>query len=192
MDNKPLITITDLKKTYPGVKALDNINLSFYSGKIHAIAGENGCGKTTLARILAGIEKSDNGSIVINGREITKKYSVKQAEKAGIVMLHQDPILIKDLPVWENIFSGHEKTIFPGCPILDINRMKKESIRILSRLPLAIDYSRTADSLNLCEQHIVQFARALAIKPKVLIVDEFSIAFTFYDMKTIYHYLNVL
>ncbi len=192
MDNKPLITIENISKAYPGVLALDDVSMSFYPGKLHAIAGENGCGKSTLARIIAGIEKCDKGCIRFNNKEISKKHNVKQAERAGIVMLHQDPLLIKDLTVWENVFVGHEKTILPGFPCLDIKKMQNEAKRILSSLPMNINIYRKADTLNLCEQHIVQFARALIINPKVLVIDELSIAFTLYDMKVIYQYIRAM
>ena len=152
MNNKPLITIENISKAYPGVLALDDVSMSFYPGKLHAIAGENGCGKSTLARIIAGVEKCDKGSIFFNNKEISKKHNVKHAERSGIVMLHQDPILIKDLTVWENIFVGHEKTVLPGFPYLDVKKMQNEAKRILSSLPMDINIFRKADTLNLCEQ----------------------------------------
>ena len=103
----PILKMTNIVKEFPGVKALDGVNLELYEGKVMALMGENGAGKSTLMKILSGVYKKDGGQIFYNGVEEDIK-GPKDATKKGIAIIHQELNLLKDLSIGENIFLGRE------------------------------------------------------------------------------------
>ena len=109
MKNKvPFLEMKGITKSFPGVKALDNINLSVYRGEVLALMGENGAGKSTLMKILSGVYIKDEGKILIEGSEVDIK-NVKNAEKLGISIMHQELSVLPNLTVAENVFLGNEQ-----------------------------------------------------------------------------------
>ena len=189
MNTNAVLSTRKLSKKYPGTEALKSVNLDFYAGKIHAITGKNGCGKTTLAKMLSGVISPDSGQILMDNKLVCLT-SVRKAEKLGIVLIHQDSSLIYDLTVWENVFSGHEIVSRKPFPYLEKHKMQQAVTEILKELPLDIDIHKKAKDLNLSEQHVVQLARAMVINPKFIIIDELSAAFADSDMKPIYKLLE--
>jgi ribose transport system ATP-binding protein len=185
----PILSTYGLTKRYPGTDAVKSVTLDFFAGKIHAVSGKNGCGKTTLARLLSGMIRPDEGHILINGKPVNLT-SIRKAEKLGIVLIHQDSSLVFDLSVWENIFLGHEIISHKPFPYLEKYKMRQAAAKIINQLPLNVDIYKKAKNLNLCEQHIVQLARAMVIDPKVLIIDELSAAFNDSDLRRIYNLLE--
>ena len=105
MDNDYILEINNVSKSFPGVKALDNINLKIKRGEVHALVGENGAGKTTLIRIISGIYKADEGTVTYNGKDITNTNPHESIER-GISSVHQDFRMVETLSVAENIFLG--------------------------------------------------------------------------------------
>ncbi len=184
-----VLSIQNLTKRYPGTDAVKSITLDFYAGRIHAITGKNGCGKTTLAKMLAGVVSPDEGKILMDGVPVGFS-SVRKAEKRGIVLIHQDSSVVYDLTVWENIFLGHEIISHKPFPYLEKQKMQQAAINILKQFPLEIDIFKKAKDLNLGEKHIIQFARAIVIDPKVIIIDELSASLADCDMKPIYNILE--
>ena len=105
---KPMLKMEGVSKSFPGVKALDNVNITTYGGEVTALMGENGAGKSTLMKILSGVYQKDEGRIFIQGQEVDIK-GIKSAEEFGVTIIHQELSVINNLTVCENIFLGNEK-----------------------------------------------------------------------------------
>lgn len=161
------IEMREISKSFPGVKALDNVNFSIQSGKVHALVGENGAGKTTLMNILGGVLKPDGGDIFFNGAKIDIS-SPHKSQEIGISFIHQEVSLVPDLNVNQNIFLGRE--ISKG--LLNSGLMEKKSKEILKRFAFDIDVKKLVRDLNAGEQQLVEIARALITRAWVIIMDE--------------------
>jgi len=159
-----------ITNTFPGVKALDNVNFAVRRGEIHCLVGENGAGKSTLMKVLYGVYKygTYTGDIVLNGA-VQKFQSTRDSEQAGISIISQELALIPDLSVYENIFFGHE--IMKGR-IIDRNRTIIESEKLLKRVGLAANPSVRIRDLSLGNQQLVEIAKALSRNSRLLILDE--------------------
>ncbi|ANE46869.1 hypothetical protein SY83_11945 [Paenibacillus swuensis] len=164
-----MLKLNAIRKRFLNVVALDGVDLELRPGEIHALIGPNGAGKSTLMHILAGLLHPDEGSIELDGTNVQFK-SVQDAGRHGIAMLHQDPVLVPDLSVCENIFLGAEPTIAGFIP--RIGYMKAESRRLLKQLGYAVHPDTPVRSLTYSQQSIVAIAKALARKSRILIMDE--------------------
>ncbi|HRO47275.1 sugar ABC transporter ATP-binding protein [Agriterribacter sp.] len=165
-----LLRAENISKSFPGVKALDNVQLHVEKGKVHAVMGENGAGKSTLMKILIGMYAPDAGQIIYKGQPITFN-SVHDALKAGFSMIHQELLPFPELSVAENIFMGNEPTIaIPGW----INRKKrnKDAQLLVDQLGLRINVTRRMKTLSVAEMQMVEIAKALSNKAEVIIMDE--------------------
>jgi len=155
-------------KEYPGVVALNNVNVSFREGEVHALLGENGAGKSTLIKILAGAIEPNVGEIVIEG--ITyKKMTPLLAQQLGIGVIYQEFNLVPSLTIYENIFLGNE--IKTGI-IVNKRKMIEESKKLLLSLEIDIDPTIKVKKLSVAYQQIVEIAKAVSKNVKVLIMDE--------------------
>jgi ABC-type sugar transport system ATPase subunit/ribose/xylose/arabinose/galactoside ABC-type transport system permease subunit len=159
-----------LSRRYPGVTALDGVSLELQSGRVHALVGENGAGKSTLIKILAGVEGADDGEVRRDGRPVVLE-SPGHARRAGIAVVHQQPHLIPDLTVMENLAlrSGYPRTVIGS---IAWGRLEREATRACAAMIPSLDVSRPARSLGGAEQTLVELSFALASVPAVLILDE--------------------
>lgn len=164
-----MLTITRLSKSFPGVKALSNVQLDVNAGEIHALVGENGAGKSTLTRIIAGVHKPDEGMIEFDG-EIVHWNSPAEAKAAGIHVIYQEFVLFPNLTVAENIFLGHERRGFLNG--IDHKRTRQDASDLLTRLGVSIDPDALVSELSVADQQMVEIAKALVHKVKLLILDE--------------------
>ncbi|MCG5380146.1 MULTISPECIES: sugar ABC transporter ATP-binding protein [Providencia] len=164
-----LLALKDVSKTFPGVKALDNINLSLEKGEVHALLGENGAGKSTLMKVLCGIHKPDSGQILIEGKEHTF-HNYRDAIKAGVGIIFQEFSLIPYLNAFENIFLNRELKNKFG--LLDRKLMRKKSQEILAELGVNINIDEPISHLSIAEQQFVEIAKALSLDAKILVLDE--------------------
>ncbi|MGQ7950601.1 ATP-binding cassette domain-containing protein, partial [Providencia huashanensis] len=164
-----LLALKDVSKTFPGVKALDNINLSLEKGEVHALLGENGAGKSTLMKVLCGIHKPDSGQILIEGKEHTF-HNYRDAIKAGVGIIFQEFSLIPYLNAFENIFLNRELKNKLG--LLDRKSMRKKSQEILAELGVNINIDEPISHLSIAEQQFVEIAKALSLDAKILVLDE--------------------
>ncbi len=170
----PVLSVRGVDKRFPGVHALKAVSFDIVPGEIHALVGENGAGKSTLMRILSGVYAPDNGTILLDGKEITIG-SPAAGLAAGIAMVYQDTRLAPTLDVAWNIALGHE----PGNAVLvDRDRMDATARAVLARLNASIDVREAAGDLNRAARQQVEIARALARKARVLILDEPTSALT--------------
>lgn len=169
-ESKVLLAMRHITKTFPGVKALSDVNFTLRAGEIHALMGENGAGKSTLIKVLTGVEEMEAGEIYMDGIDhpITCR-SPKDAQAMGISTVYQEINLCPNLSVAENIFIGREPKKFGR---IDWKSMNRKAGEILSNLNIHIDVSKPLSNYSVAIQQMVAIARAVDISSKVLILDE--------------------
>ena len=164
-----ILQLQHITKGFPGVKALNDINLAIRQGEIHALLGENGAGKSTLMKILSGIYRPDAGSIVVDGQP-RDFHSYHDAIAAGIAIIFQEFSLIPYLNAVENIFLGRELTNAVG--LLAKTAMRRQAAAIFARLGIEIDLSAEISQLSIAQQQFVEIGKALSLNARILILDE--------------------
>ncbi len=165
-----ILEMCDITKTFPGVKALDEVNIKVKDGEIHALCGENGAGKSTLMKVLSGVypHGTYTGEILFKNEPCEFK-NIKDSEKKGIVIIHQELALIPYLSIAENIFLGHE---IKKYGIIDWNATNKEAAKLLKKVKLDESPDTLISDLGVGKQQLVEIAKALAKSVKLLILDE--------------------
>ncbi len=164
-----ILELKDIVKVFPGVKALDGVNLEIIRGEIHALVGENGAGKSTLMKILSGIYRPTNGKVFFDGKEIVLE-NTKQAQGLGITIIHQEFSLIPYLNAVENIFLGRELRKRNG--LLDKKLMREKAQELLKRIDVEVNLEKSVDGLSVAEQQFIEIAKALSVNANFLILDE--------------------
>jgi ribose transport system ATP-binding protein len=162
------LEMLSITKTFPGVRALDDVSFGCARGEVHALCGENGAGKSTLIKILGGVYPPDSGSIRLDGREIAFSHPVA-ARRAGVSIIHQELSLLPYRTVAENVFLGIEPARYG---FVDRRRMREEASRLLRRLGSSITPESPAGDLSIAQQQIVEIAKAFAIDARILVMDE--------------------
>lgn len=167
---KVLLEMKNITKTFPGVKALDNVNLKVEEGEIHALVGENGAGKSTLMNVLSGIYPygTYEGDIVYNG-EVCKFNKIKDSEEKGIVIIHQELALVPYMTIGENMFLGNERG---KSAAIDWNETYGEADKYLKMVGLSESSKTLIKDIGTGKQQLVEIAKALAKHAKLLILDE--------------------
>jgi simple sugar transport system ATP-binding protein len=171
MDDQALITMRDITKTFPGVKALDQAQLTLRKGEIHALMGENGAGKSTIIKCLTGVHERDAGEIHMEGIEGNiYNHSTQDAQSIGIATVYQEVNLCPNLSVAENLFIGRE----PRTKIGTINWkvMNQKAKKIMEDFQIPLDVTNTLENYSLAIQQMVAIARAVDMDCRVLILDE--------------------
>ncbi len=163
-----IIEVKGLTKEYPGVRALDNVDLAFEPGEVHGLIGENGAGKSTMMKMLSGVEQPTSGQIFLEGKPVAFRR-VNDAMAQGVVMIHQELNLIDHLSVAENVFLGREKL---RGPVLDHAAMEAESKELLGRVSCEVDPKRLVGSLSIAQKQLVEIAKALSYHARFMIMDE--------------------
>lgn len=163
-----LLEMTDVSKTFPGVKALDNVNLKVRPHSVHALMGENGAGKSTLLKCLFGIYKKDTGSILFQGKEIDYKSS-KEALENGVSMVHQELNLVLQRTVMDNMWLGRypRKGFF-----VDQDKMYRDTKAIFDELDIDIDPRDKVVNLSVSQMQMIEIAKAFSYDAKIVIMDE--------------------
>ena len=167
---KVLLEMKNITKEFPGVKALDNVNLSVEEGEIHALVGENGAGKSTLMNVLSGIYPygTYTGDIVYNG-EVCKFNKIKDSEEKGIVIIHQELALVPYMTIGENMFLGNEQG---KKAAIDWHKTYNEADKYLKMVGLSESSKVLIKDIGVGKQQLVEIAKALAKNAKLLILDE--------------------
>ena len=161
---------TGISKAFPGVQALERVNLHIERGEVLAVVGENGAGKSTLMKILAGLYAPDQGIIEVESRPVTL-HSVTAAEQLGIVLIHQELNLAGHLDIAGNVFLGREPRWGGPFGFID-RRIYDDAARIINRLGLLASPRTLVHHLSIGQQQLVEIARALSLKSRLLILDE--------------------
>ena len=165
---EPVLRLAGLTKRFPGVLALDNVDLDLRAGEVHAVCGENGAGKSTMMKIISGVQRPDAGTITYKG-EARVFNSTLDAEAVGIAIIHQELNLVPHLNVAENIFLAREPR---WGPFVHRGELRRRARACLARLGLDIDPLASVRTLSVAQQQMVEISKALSIDAQVLIMDE--------------------
>lgn len=165
----PIIELDGIAKSFGGVQALQNVDLSLHPGEVHALVGENGAGKSTLIKVMGGIHRPDVGMVKVGGEEVSLN-SPAQSQDMGIAVIHQEPTLFPDLDVAENIFMGRHPTDRLGRVNWRETYHKVE--QLLSTLGVELNIYAPVEGLSVADQQSVEIAKAVSLDARVLIMDE--------------------
>jgi rhamnose transport system ATP-binding protein len=179
-----VLELKGITKTFPGVKALDNVHFQLLPGEIHALMGENGAGKSTFIKVITGVHQPDTGELYLNGERVHIR-NPKDAQKLGIAAIYQHVTCYPDLSVTENIFIGHEK-VKKGTNRILWNEMNTEAQRLLNELGANFDSRTLMGALSVAQQQIVEIAKALSTNAKIIIMDEPTAALTKKESEELY------
>ena len=183
-----IVSMKNIVKTFPGVKALDNVHFELRSGEVMALLGENGAGKSTLMKILSGVYTKDGGTMTIFGKEYDN-LTPKQAQEVGVAIIHQELNMCRHLSVAENMFLGRERV---GGVMLKNAEMEAEAAAILNDLKIDINPRQIVGDLPVSRQQMVEIAKALSIHAKVLIMDEPTSALTAKEIDELFRIIRKL
>ena len=170
MEKDSVLEMRHIYKTFPGVKALQNVDFTLKKGEIHALMGENGAGKSTLIKVLTGVEEFETGEIMIDGCDhAIINRSPQEAQNRGISTVYQEVNLCPNLTVAENLFIGREPR---KGGLIDWKTMNKKASKLLQDLDIHADVTQTIDNYSIAIQQMIAIARAVDMSAKVLILDE--------------------
>ena len=186
--NEVIVSMENICKSFPGVKALDHVNFELRSGEVMALLGENGAGKSTLMKVLSGVYTRDDGKMQIFGQEYGN-LTPKQAQQVGVAIIHQELNMCRHLSVAENMFLGRE---LGGRFALNNTQMEKEAKAILDDLKIDIDPKQTVGDLPVSKQQMVEIAKALSINARILIMDEPTSALTAKEIEDLFRIIKKL
>ncbi|MDX7986283.1 ribose ABC transporter ATP-binding protein RbsA [Xenorhabdus sp. 12] len=186
---KPLLELQGIDKSFPGVKALSGAALRVYPGKVMALVGENGAGKSTMMKVLTGIYTKDTGTIRYLGQEAVFS-GPKASQEAGIGIIHQELNLIPQLTIAENIFLGREFVNKLG--MINWKKMYEEADNLLRRLNISYSSHRFVSELSIGDQQMVEIAKVLSFQSKVIIMDEPTDALTDTETESLFHAIREL
>ena len=163
-----LLEMKKISKSFPGVKALTDVDFQLKAGEVHALLGENGAGKSTLIKVLGGIYIAEKGEIFIDGQPVIIQ-NVADARANGISIIHQELVLVPHMTVYENIFLGRE---LKGPFGVDSKKMRNESQKMLDQFNLGIDAGELVGNLSIAQQQMVEIVKAISFNCKILVMDE--------------------
>ena len=183
-----IVTMEHISKSFPGVRALDDVHFELRAGEVMALLGENGAGKSTLMKILSGVYTRDTGRMEIFGQE-QGDLTPKTAQALGVAIIHQELNMCRTLSVAENMFLGREKT---KLGTLSNREMEKEARRVLSDLKINIDPRKVVGELPVSKQQMVEIAKALSTNARVLIMDEPTSSLTSREIEDLFRIIREL
>jgi rhamnose transport system ATP-binding protein len=182
MIDAPLVAARGISKSFAGVEVLRDVDLDLQKGEIHALLGENGAGKSTFAKILAGVHRPTRGSIALNGAPVDIP-TPHAAQKLGITLIHQEPISFPDLSVAENLVLGGEGGWFGNVPWA---QMTRDARKYMDLLGVRIDVTKPMRGLSIADQQMVEIARAIASDSRLIIMDEPTAPLTPREVETLF------
>jgi len=171
----PRLALVNVSKAFGAVQALRGVTIELYAGEVHALAGENGAGKSTVVKTFAGVHRPDSGEVRLDGEPVVFNGPA-DAQAAGVAVIYQEPTLFPDLSVAENIFMGRQPRTSLGR--IDRKAMHAAAADLFARLGVALDPRQPARGLSIADQQVVEIAKAISRDAKVLIMDEPTAALT--------------
>ena len=183
MGDETIVELRQCHKYFPGIKALEAVDMDIRSGEVHALIGENGAGKSTLVKILTGVHQPTSGEIILDGAPV-RFSSPQDSAAAGIVAIHQEASMFPELTVTENIFLGHP--LRNRFYLLDWRAMHERAREILGRLEITMDVTQPVRALSTAQRHTVEIAKALSHDARVLIMDEPTSALSIHEVEELY------
>ncbi len=189
-DEQQVLTLKNISKIFPGVRALDNVSLEIKRGTIHALCGENGAGKSTLMKILSGVYTKDEGEILVNGIPV-QINSPSDSERIGISIIYQELANIPELNVSQNVNLGKEIPAKSKI-LLDTKKMEKKTRQLLKRFNLDINVNQQIDNLSVGQQQMVEIAKAFGSNAWIVVMDEPTSAITEADKERLFKIIREL
>jgi rhamnose transport system ATP-binding protein len=189
MTSRPVLRLSGIAKSFPGVKALQGVDLSLHAGQVTALIGENGAGKSTIVKVLTGIYQPDEGVIEMDGTPVTFA-TAQDAAAAGVTAIHQETVLFDDLTVAENIWLGHAPRNRWG--LIDWKAMREGAARLLASIHATLNPDARLRDLGIASRHLVAIARALSIDARVVIMDEPTAALSHKEIQELYDLVETL
>lgn len=186
----PVLEMRNIVKRFPGVLALDGVQLDLLPGEVHCLVGENGAGKSTLMKILAGAQPMDSGEILLSGKPI-QIHSPHHAQQLGISMIYQEFNLSPYLSVAENIFLGREPRL-GKTPFINWSKMYQDARDLLARIRVNLDVRRPINQCSVAEQQMVEIAKALSFNAKIIVMDEPSATLTDHELAALFDLIRSL
>ena len=177
-----VLEMTHISKSFPGVRALEDVSLDLAAGEVLAVVGENGAGKSTLIKILSGVYSTDTGEVSLQGRRVALR-GPKDAMDRGINTIYQETSLVQDITVAENIFLGRQPTV--GGRV-DWKRMMDSARGVLERLSINLSPAALVSSLSSAQQQLVEIAKAFSRDAKIIIMDEPTASITVEDAENLF------
>ena len=190
MEQDILLQMVDISKSFPGVKALDNVSLNVHGGTVHALMGENGAGKSTLMKCLFGIYGKDSGHIYLEGKEIDFKSS-REALDNGVAMVHQELNQALKRSVMDNIWLGRYPTILGGLAVNE-KKMYEDTMAVFEELGINVDPHRIMSTMPVSQRQMVEIAKAVSYNSKVIVFDEPTSSLTEEEVEHLFKIINML
>lgn len=190
-DQKVLLRMVGICKEFPGVKALDNVNLTVKAGTVHALMGENGAGKSTLMKCLFGVYSKDRGEIYLEGKKVEFKTS-KEALENGVAMVHQELNQALKRNVMDNMWLGRFPKIASWCPLTSEKKMYEETQKVFADLEISVDPKRIMSTMPVSQRQMVEIAKAVSYQSKVIVFDEPTSSLTEEEVEHLFRIINML
>jgi rhamnose transport system ATP-binding protein len=185
----PIVTLRHVAKAFGAVRAVIDGTIDLYAGEAHALLGENGAGKSTMVKILAGVHEPDAGEVLLDGHPVTLA-SPAAARDAGIAVIYQEPTLFPDLSVAENIFMGRQPLV--AGRRIDRRRMLAAAAALFGRLGVRLDPGRICRGLSIADQQLVEIAKALSLEARVIVMDEPTAALSATEVARLFEVVRTL
>ena len=190
MEQDILLQMVGISKSFPGVKALDNVSLNVHGGTVHALMGENGAGKSTLMKCLFGIYGKDSGHIYLEGKEIDFKSS-REALDNGVAMVHQELNQALKRSVMDNIWLGRYPTVMGGLAVNE-KKMYEDTMAVFEELGINVDPHRIMSTMPVSQRQMVEIAKAVSYNSKVIVFDEPTSSLTEEEVEHLFRIINML
>src|SRR4051812_42237696 len=185
----PILALEDASKAYGAVQAVQGANLELRGGEVRALVGENGAGKSTIVRLLGGVQRPDSGRVLVDGEEISF-HGPADARDKGVAVIYQEPTLFPDLSVAENVMMGRHPR--KGLRRIDPRGLERQVGELLDRLGVKLDPRQPVRGLSIADQQIVEIAKALSFDARVLIMDEPTAALSGAEVDRLFDVVNTL
>jgi len=185
-----LLRMEDINKSFPGVKALDNAQLTLRAGTVHALMGENGAGKSTLMKCLFGIYSKDSGHIYLEGKEVNFKSS-REALDNGVAMVHQELNQALKRNVMDNIWLGRYPQM-KGMPLVSEKQMYADTMKVFNELDVHVDPKMVMSKMPVSQRQMVEIAKAVSFNSKVIVLDEPTSSLTEQEVEHLFRIINML
>jgi simple sugar transport system ATP-binding protein len=184
-----ILNVTNIKKSFGGVEALRGVDLKVGYGEIHCLAGENGCGKSTLIKIIAGFYKADQGEIELNGRKFSR-ITPAEAISLGLQVIYQDFSLFPNLTVMENLALNIE--LMNKRRFVDHKRMRRIATEAMEKISFSVDMEELVENLSIAQKQLIAICRALLYNARLIIMDEPTSTLTKKEVRSLFSVINNL
>ena len=186
-----LLRMEGIVKEFPGVKALDGVNLTVRAGTVHALMGENGAGKSTLMKCLFGVYKKDAGKIFLNGEEVNFKNS-KEALENGVAMVHQELNQALKRNVMDNMWLGRFPMVAKGLPFTSEKKMYDATMAVFDELGIQVNPKTIMSTMPVSQRQMVEIAKAVSYNSKIIVFDEPTSSLTENEVEHLFKIINML